>query len=137
MSTRHWLFGVMVAATSGAVIADVDVSGKEFARFVRIQAQGIPGSHVSVGRNGDGAVKWAGIWMKRDLACTNGGLSNDGRHLMEESSRFAADHDARLILFAPSADASAMVRETQRVMAKVEVRGNDMMGEHCYLVIHR
>jgi len=75
--------------------------------------------------------------MEKKQACPNGHLGDDGRRLVARGGRFAVEHGARLILFAPRADASAMERDTTTTGTKVEVRANDQIGEHCYLVIRR
>lgn len=135
MNTRLWLFG-MALSVAGPVLADADASGKDLDRFAQAQARGIPGAHEVVA-GGDGQVQWAGVWMDSQQACPNGRLGEDARRLVADGGRFAGDHDARLILYAPRADAPTVGREARAMAARVEVRGNDQIGEHCYLVIRR
>jgi len=75
--------------------------------------------------------------MEKKQACPNGHLGDDGRRLVARSGRFAAEHGARLILFAPRADMPAMERDATMTGTRVEARANDQIGEHCYLVIRR
>jgi len=51
--------------------------------------------------------------------------------------RFAGDHGARLILFTPRADAPAVGRDARGAAEKIDVLSNDLIGEHCYLVMQR
>lgn len=136
MNARHWLLGMMVTV-AGLAHADMDVTGQNLDQFARTSAQTLPGARESVPRGTDGTVKWAGVWVNREQACPNGRLGDDGRRLIAEGGRFAKDHGAHLILFAPRADAAVMERDAKLAAVKIEVRANDLIGEHCYLVIQR
>lgn len=135
MKVGHSLLGIALAAAVPA-LADMDLAGKDLADFAQFQARRIPGAREVVAGGNDGRVKWAGVWMDSKEACPYGQLSEGVRRLVADSGRFAADHDVRLILYAPRADAPRLGREVRKA-APMEVRGNDQIGEHVYLVIQR
>jgi len=134
MKAMLLMTGAMVAF-AGTAAADVDTTGKDLDQFAHSAAQEIAGAREVVGHDSDGHAKWAGVWMDKEKACPNGRLGPDGKRVLTEGGRFAADHGGRLILYAPRANAPVMEREAKEVATKIVVRGNDMVGDHCYLVI--
>ena len=132
MKTNLWLF-CMAWSVAVPALAGLEAD-KDLDQFAHSAAKGVPGAREVVG---EGQAKWAGVWMDKELTCPNGRLGADGQRLLAEGGRYAAGHDANLILYAPRANAPTMEREARTLAANIKVRGNDMIGDHCYLVIQK
>lgn len=118
-------------------LADAGTRGDELDRLVRTLAQSVPGAHEVVARDAENRVKWAGVWLDEERACPRGRLSDASRQLVREGGEYARTHDGRLRLYAPSQAAAGIGRDALAESASVEVKANDLIGKHCYLVIQR
>ncbi len=132
---------VLIFVVSGLALSALPVLAaeptSEVEDVVRGMAQSVQDARGVAGKYLQGQVKWAGVWMEERQVCDQGKLNPTGQRIVQAGQRYSHDSGARLTLFTPPESEPAVRRDVAEIAPEVTVRGNAMIGHHCYLVISK
>ena len=136
MNQSAWVFVIFSLAASA-----IPAVAAEPANDVMAVAQGlalsVQGARSAAGRDAQGQVKWAGVWMDENQVCDQGKLNPAGQRVVQAGQRYVHDNGARMTLFTPPESAPSIGREMAGIAPEAVVQPNALIGRHCYLVISK